>query len=108
MSRAFRSWWSTRSPTQQRPTFPRNESRSRTPAPSEECDHEKYADPGGYQNPGANIFAGEADLNVKDMASRGGGRHRRQENTEQVSHPKLGRVHLLDLTRALLTVQDTP
>ena len=53
----------------QRPTFPRNESRSRTtPAPSEERDQEKYADPGGYQNSGANIFAGEADLNVKEMA----------------------------------------
>ena len=51
------------------PTFPRNESRSRTtPAPSEERDHEKYADPGGYQNAGAKIFAGEADLNVKEMA----------------------------------------
>jgi hypothetical protein len=51
------------------PTFPRNESRSRTtPAPLEERDHEKYADPGGYQNSGANFFAGEADLNVEDMA----------------------------------------
>jgi hypothetical protein len=49
--------------------LPRNESRSRTtPAPSEERDHEKYADRGGYQNPGANIFAGKADLNVENMA----------------------------------------
>jgi hypothetical protein len=48
--------------------LPRNESRSRTPAPSEKRDQEKYADPSGYQNPGANIFAGESDLNVKEMA----------------------------------------
>src|SRR5216684_5544958 len=109
MSRAFRSWWSMRSPTPQRPTFPRNESRSRTtPAPSEERDQEEYADPGGYQNSGANIFAGEADLNVKEMAQRGGGHHRRKENTEQVSHPKLGRVHCLDLTPAQVTFQDSP
>src|ERR1700730_13241433 len=109
MSRASRSRWSTRSPTPRTPTFPRHESRSRTtPARSEERDHEKYADPGGYQNAGANIFAGEADLNVKQRSKGGGGPHRRKENTEQVSHPKLGRAHRSDLTPAQITFQDTP
>src|SRR5450432_1925075 len=47
MSRAFRSWWSTRSPTPQTQAFPRNEGRSRTtPAPSEERDQEKYGGDG--------------------------------------------------------------
>jgi len=64
-----------------------------TATPSEESDEEKYADSGGYQNPCANIFAGDADVNVKDMAQRGGGHHRREEYAEQVPHPKLGRVH---------------
>ena len=42
------------------------------------------------------------------MAQSGGGDYRRKENTEQVSHPKLGRVHRRDLTPAQFTFQDTP
>jgi hypothetical protein len=38
-----------------------------TATPSEESDEEKYGDSGGYQNPRANIFAGEADLGVQDV-----------------------------------------
>src|SRR4030081_1095280 len=70
MFRAFRSWWSTRRPTSRWRTFPRNESRSLTATPSKESDQEKDADRGRDQNPRANIFTGEADLSVKDVAQR--------------------------------------
>src|SRR5258706_10756931 len=103
MFRGFRSWLNTRSLTSRR-----NKRRLRTPAQTQEGDKKKNADAGGYQNPRANIFTGEADLNVKEVAQSGGGHHRRKENTEQVSHPKLGRVHRRDLTPAQFTFQDTP
>jgi hypothetical protein len=64
-----------------------------TATPSEESDEEKYGDSGGYQNPRANIFAGDADLGVQDVTQRCRGQNRRQKYTEQVPHPKLGRVH---------------
>jgi len=67
-----------------------------TATPSEESDEEKYGDSGGYQNPGANIFAGEADLGVQDVTQHCRGQNRRQEYTEQVPHPKLGRVHYVE------------
>jgi hypothetical protein len=68
-------------------------SRSLTATPSEESDQEKYGGSGDHQNPCANIFAGDADLGVKDVAQYSRGQNRRQEYTEQVPHPKLGRVH---------------
>jgi len=64
-----------------------------TATPSEEGDEEKYGDSGGYQNPRANIFAGDADLGVKDVTQHCGGHDRREEDAEQVPHPQLGRVH---------------
>jgi hypothetical protein len=64
-----------------------------TATPSEESDEETYGDSGGYQNPRANIFAGEADLGVKDVTQRRRGQNRREQYTEQIPHPKLGRVH---------------
>jgi len=39
------------------------------------------------------IFAGDADLGVKDVTQHCGGHHRREEYAEQVPHPKLDRVH---------------
>jgi hypothetical protein len=77
-----------------------------TATPSEEGDEEKYGDSGGYQNPRANIFAGDADLGVKDVTQHCGGHHRREDYAEQVSHPKLGRVRRV--TPAQFTFQDTP
>ena len=41
-------------------------------------------------------LAAEADFNVKKMAQRGSGHHRRDQNAEQISHPKLGWIHRLD------------
>jgi hypothetical protein len=74
-------------------TSPRNESRSLTATPSKESDQEKDADRGRDQNPRPNIFTGEADLSMKDVAQRRGGQHRREKYAEQVPHPKFGRVH---------------
>ena len=60
----------------------RAKKRSRTTPPSEENYCKEYAGGGSYQNPGTNLFAGEADLNVKEMAQGGSGHHRRDENTK--------------------------
>ena len=77
MFRGFPFWWSTRRPR----SSPRNKGRLLTATPSEEGDEEKYGDSGGYQNPRANIFAGEADLGVQDVTQHCRGQNRRQEYT---------------------------
>src|SRR5450631_1794166 len=100
MFRAFRSWWSSRSPAS-----PPNEGHSRTASPSEERDQQKYSNRGGQQNPVANFFAGEADLDVKEMAQGSCGHHRRDQEADDVSHPKLDRVHCERLTPAQFTYQ---
>ena len=58
----------------------RAKKRSRTTPPSKESHCKKYADGGCYQTSRANLFAGKADLNVKEMPQRGGGHHRGEEN----------------------------
>jgi len=75
---------------------PRNEGHSRTALPSEERDQEKYPDRGGQQNPVANLFAGEADLNVEEMAQGSRGHHRRDQEADDVSHPELIGSHCAD------------
>jgi hypothetical protein len=76
--------------------FALNERRSWTALPPEENCCQKYTYGGSYQNPRANLLAAEADFNVKEMAQRGSGQHRSNQNAEQISHPKLGWIHSSD------------
>jgi hypothetical protein len=46
--------------------------------------------------PRANLLTAEADFNVKKMAQRRSGHHRREQNAEQISHPKLGWIRSSD------------
>jgi hypothetical protein len=73
-----------------------NERQSWRALPTEENYRQKYSYGGSYQNSRANLLAAKADFNVKKMTQRGSGHHRRDQNAEQISHPKLGWIHSSD------------
>ncbi len=55
---------------------------SQMASPSNDGYCEKYTDAEGCQNPLANLFAGEADMNVKEMAQGGGSHDRHDKETD--------------------------
>jgi hypothetical protein len=59
----------------------------------EKPDHDQEYGRHGYERHFSYFFAREASISVNDMAQKGRCRDRGEEDSDQISHSKLGRVH---------------